>query len=294
MNNTTLRFINLQNRLNSTQFNKLWYLDIFDDKTKEKMIMAEMPDHEEYLARKAKVVSSRGDAPLESLFMFQEPFLNKAQEQHLFRKYNFLKHKYVETAKMAPSEKAIAQLENYYIQMGEVKTKLVCSNARLVVSLVKKCNAFDRHTSASDGYTGLTMAVDYFDFRYGVKFITYAYRVIKDQILKCQLKEIKNFAYTNGDEVMDNFWDVPDKIDTEAIINENDIKNKIQETLSYATPRERQVISFYYGLNCPEHTLDEIGKKLRITKERVRQIKIQGIERIKRNGLHLWEATTGN
>jgi len=283
MNNLKDQFFSLQSRLNLWQFSKVWHLDIYDSPAKEKIIMGQMPNYEKYLKRKEDVARRRLDVPQDALFMYEEPFLDKDQEQHLFRQYNFLKYKYKQKASVMPSRdaqlaKIVQVLENYYVQISEIKKKLVCANARLVSNLAHKAVVFDHEVAVSDGYTGLVMAVDYFDFRRKIKFITYAYLVIRDFIQRARQIDGKHRAM-NNDEMMD---EVPDKIDFELLVSQQEIRSKIQETLKVVTPREKQIISFYYGLDGKTpHTLDEIGKKLRISKERVRQIKMQGIERIK-------------
>ena len=52
--------------------------------------------------------------------------------------------------------------------------------------------------------------------------------------------------------------------------------------LEQLTPRERQVIAMRYGLeNCERMTLMEIGGKLHITKERVRQLEQRAMEKMR-------------
>ncbi|MBO7045781.1 MAG: sigma-70 family RNA polymerase sigma factor, partial [Prevotella sp.] len=45
--------------------------------------------------------------------------------------------------------------------------------------------------------------------------------------------------------------------------------------------RERNVIEAFYGINQPELTLEEIGAKYGLTRERVRQIKEKAIRRLR-------------
>jgi RNA polymerase primary sigma factor len=47
--------------------------------------------------------------------------------------------------------------------------------------------------------------------------------------------------------------------------------------------RERCVIKAFYGLGEPEMTLEEIGNKYGLTRERVRQIKEKAIRRLRNN-----------
>lgn len=60
------------------------------------------------------------------------------------------------------------------------------------------------------------------------------------------------------------------------------LRAEIERSLSTLSQREADVIRFYYGLNClPPHTLEEIGAKFDLTRERVRQIKEKAINRLK-------------
>ena len=60
------------------------------------------------------------------------------------------------------------------------------------------------------------------------------------------------------------------------------LRREVQRALSTLTQREADVITLYFGLN-GEHamTLEEIGEKFSLTRERVRQIKEKAIRRLK-------------
>jgi len=60
------------------------------------------------------------------------------------------------------------------------------------------------------------------------------------------------------------------------------LKKEINRALSTLTEREREVIKLYFGLN-KEHslTLEEIGERFNLTRERVRQIKEKAIRRLR-------------
>lgn len=60
------------------------------------------------------------------------------------------------------------------------------------------------------------------------------------------------------------------------------LRAEIERSLSTLAQREADVIRFYYGLNGVQaHTLEEIGAKFDLTRERVRQIKEKAINRLK-------------
>ena len=59
------------------------------------------------------------------------------------------------------------------------------------------------------------------------------------------------------------------------------LKAEINKALKVLNDRERGVIESFYGINQPEMTLEEIGNKYGLTRERVRQIKEKAIRRLR-------------
>ena len=71
-------------------------------------------------------------------------------------------------------------------------------------------------------------------------------------------------------------------IPTDRILDMESLAIEINRSLSTLTERERNVIIHYYGLNgFKELTLEEIGQKYELTRERVRQIKEKAVRRLK-------------
>ncbi len=62
---------------------------------------------------------------------------------------------------------------------------------------------------------------------------------------------------------------------------EESLKSEIQNALSALNERERNVVEASYGINQPELTLEEIGSKFGLTRERVRQIKEKAIRKLR-------------
>ncbi len=79
------------------------------------------------------------------------------------------------------------------------------------------------------------------------------------------------------DVIEDDQQPSPDYI----LMNES-LKSEIQRALSTLSDREAEVIKLYFGLN-KEHsmTLEEIGERFNLTRERVRQIKEKAIRRLR-------------
>jgi RNA polymerase primary sigma factor len=59
------------------------------------------------------------------------------------------------------------------------------------------------------------------------------------------------------------------------------LKAEINKALKMLNDRERGVVEAFYGINQPEMTLEEIGSKSGLTRERVRQIKEKAIRRLR-------------
>ncbi len=59
------------------------------------------------------------------------------------------------------------------------------------------------------------------------------------------------------------------------------LKSEIQEVLKLLSERERNIVEAFFGINQKEMTLEEIGVKYGLTRERVRQIKEKAIRRLR-------------
>jgi RNA polymerase primary sigma factor len=79
---------------------------------------------------------------------------------------------------------------------------------------------------------------------------------------------------------IDNFYEV-DEI----------VKSELDKALSTLTDRERAIIEYYYGLdaNYESMTLEAIGDKFNLTKERIRQIKERAIRKLRFNSSELYD-----
>jgi len=65
------------------------------------------------------------------------------------------------------------------------------------------------------------------------------------------------------------------------LLVEESLRSEIQTALNALNERERNVLEASYGINQPELTLEEIGSKFGLTRERVRQIKEKAIRKLR-------------
>ncbi len=78
-------------------------------------------------------------------------------------------------------------------------------------------------------------------------------------------------------DVMSN----PDSPAADSTLNQESLSKEVDRALEQLSPRERDIVKMFFGIGCQEMTLEEIGAKFDLTRERVRQIKEKAIRRLK-------------
>ena len=112
--------------------------------------------------------------------LYEMPLLTREQEQHLFRKYNYLKYKAAKLRKELDVEQPKAplmdEIEELYEEIVATKNQIARANLRLVVSIAKRHVTPDQNffELVSDGNVSLLRAIEKFDYARGNKFSTYA------------------------------------------------------------------------------------------------------------------------
>ena len=231
------------------------------------------------------------DLPPYLASLYNVPLLAVEMEQHLFRKYNYLKHKAdrLRASKLAMGrvgKRALAEVDHLLAQAGETKNHIIRANLRLVVSVARKRVSSDSpglFELVSDGNMTLMRAIEKFDYTRGYKFSTYAYLAIARGFSRSMARErsrSQRFATGQGEV-----------LNIAAGADGRDVRQtqlgEIRETLDLAMAqlpfRERSVLSGHYGLGemGASRTLEELGRKLGISKERVRQVEISAIKRLR-------------
>lgn len=80
------------------------------------------------------------------------------------------------------------------------------------------------------------------------------------------------------DVLADNDMPMADK----ALVQES-LRKEIDRAIELLNDREQKVVRAFFGIGSPEMTLEEIGEKYNLTRERVRQIKEKAIRRLRHN-----------
>jgi RNA polymerase sigma factor (sigma-70 family) len=223
--------------------------------------------------------------------LYSIPLLSREEEVYYFRKMNYLKFKAARLRDqldvVRARSKVIDEIESYLDQATEVKNHLTRSNLRLVVSIAKRHlkpggNFFEM---VSDGNMSLIRAAEKFDFGKGFKFSTYATWAI-----------MKNFARTIPAEhtLLDRYRPVNDEfflasVDRRSDAFEQELVNArqhqaIMRIINRLEERERNILLYRFGLvqGSEPQTLEQLGAKFGVTKERIRQLEARALEKARK------------
>lgn len=178
------------------------------------------------------------------------------------------------------------------------REKLVKSNLKFVASVARgyQGRGLSYADLIAEGNYGLMKAIDKFDYEKGFKTISYSVWWIRQTILEA----LKERNYLEGEELPQDYekqYAEDDETENETEkeytdtkvfddINLNEMKGVISTLIGCLSDREKFVINNYFGLEGKDElTLEEIGKKLGLTKERVRQIKEKALKKLRSEAL---------
>jgi RNA polymerase sigma factor (sigma-70 family) len=222
--------------------------------------------------------------------LYENPLLSREQEMHLFRKMNYLKflanrlRERVEPTRVRTS--LLDEIERLQEEALAVKNQIIRANLRLVVSIAKRHvgpsnNFFEL---VSDGNMSLIRAVEKFDFARGNKFSTYAsWAIMKNFARTIPEENYRRDRFVTGhDEMFEAAADTrTDEHEYETAQKRNE--EAVKGMLGRLDDRERRIIISRYGISgASEQTLEQLGRELGITKERVRQIESRAQEKLRR------------
>jgi len=222
--------------------------------------------------------------------LYDVPLLTREQEMHLFRKMNFLRYR-AATLRDAidPARARVAQLDEVERLQGEalaVKNQIIRANLRLVVSIAKKNvgqadNLFER---ISDGNISLIRAVEKFDYSRGNKFSTYAsWAIIRNFARTIRDEHHRRDRFVTGQEITFEAAADPREEERESESSRAQNQEVVHGILGRLDERERKILISRFGIgDSGERTLEDLGRELGITKERVRQIEARAQNKLRK------------
>lgn len=245
----------------------------------------------------ADVILSRtpSDLPAYLQALYRTPLLTADEERRLFAQMNFrlfqaesLRRRLVKSPDDV-AERDLAELQSLLDDARDIKNRIIQANLRLVVSIAKR-HAFGRPTLnlfelISDGNISLMRAVEKFDVARGFRFSTYATWAVTRGFARSVPDEIAHADRfrTGCDESLAQARDhrPPAEPQEEDAM---EARQAVHATLKLLDERERAIVERHFGIGDEDgrrQTLDEIGKALGVSKERVRQIEMKALSKLR-------------
>ncbi len=86
----------------------------------------------------------------------------------------------------------------------------------------------------------------------------------------------------SDDAYIKDFIENEDEFSPSETVAANDLKERVREVLKTLAPREEKVLKMRFGIDvASEHTLEEVGKDFSVTRERIRQIEVKALRKLR-------------
>jgi RNA polymerase sigma factor (sigma-70 family) len=219
--------------------------------------------------------------------------LNAEQEILLFLQMNYARYrmcqvrrKLIKQTKWPKAE--LLELLNWYNRQMDTRSKIVTANMGLVLAMAKRTDfpGVEFTDLVSEGSMALLRATEKFDCSRGFKFSTYACRAIFKGFSRTAKQ---NYRYRSKFPTQ---WDIAlekdDHLDRIREENHNDwvdeVRIIINDNLADLTEVEQSVVNMRFSLSDKQEnplTLKQVGERLGLTKERIRQIQNKALSKLK-------------
>jgi len=174
---------------------------------------------------------------------------------------------------------------------------LITANSRLVISVAKKYmgRGVPFLDLIQEGNIGLIRAAKKFDYRRGQRLGRDPTTEELAEELAVPPKKVENMIQVarrplsletptdeEEDSVLGDFIQDEESPAPTDTVTQNLLREHLQEVLNTLPPREVRILQLRYGLlDGQSYTLEEVGRKMGVTRERVRQIEAQALSRLR-------------
>lgn len=213
--------------------------------------------------------------------------LTANEELATFRRYNYCKFRLAglqQQLRKTASAELVEQAADWCRKVETLRARLVETNLRLVVAVAKRHLRYGASLEemASEGNMILMRAIEKFDYTRGFKFSTYvSWAIMRHFSRLMPLWETSRRRQQTGCEDILKTTSTDEPIGTG--LEQQLLGGVVQQVLDNLSKRERKIIQWHYGLpdGATPRSLSQIATKLGISKERVRQIKDCGLDKLK-------------
>ena len=250
------------------------------------------PDPEKPLYRPLESVSPKTLSSLPAYLagLYRVPLLSPYGEQHIFRKLNYLRH-WVAVLRdrllkaSAPRKDLIETIYGMFEEIDALRGRIIECNLRLVVSISRRFadnrNGFEE--LVSEGNLILMKAVDRFDYARGFRFSTYATHAVQRHIFRLfqTRQKRRSREQLTASEVLGDL--LPPTIDEMRLDPQGDVRALLGKWDECLDEREQYIIKTRFGVDGHDdsRTLRDLSDELGISKERVRQVQIRAMDKLR-------------
>lgn len=265
---------------------------IFEEKNAEKKIFDEAPEIPEPNTSWYHPVMESASS-IRDVRGVVNVVLNKHQEQALFLQFNYARYRVLKLREKIgdkPVTEAQARdLLHWYRLSRTLRDRIAQFNLALVLAMAKRVRGADLDFAdlISEGNMALLRATDKFNASKGFKFSTYACRAILKAFSRTGIKQSQYKAMFPTD--FDPALEKSDHQQRKADEYENDCASQVRRIFerndAELTDVEQAVIEHRFALGESTEsaplTLEQVGKLVGLTKERVRQIQNKALAKLR-------------
>jgi RNA polymerase primary sigma factor len=84
----------------------------------------------------------------------------------------------------------------------------------------------------------------------------------------------------NGDTTLGDLLEAPDAVNPHTAAEAAALRDCVAEALAQLTSREERILRMRFGIGMPDHTLEQVGKTVGVTRERIRQIEAKALQKL--------------
>jgi len=293
-----------QHKLHQILEGKLDYMynECFDEPNAQKQIFDEAPEIQQpdvtWYHPVMDSISSPRDTPKNN----GSVLLTAAQERVLFFQFNYCRYQVAQLAEQLDPDHIDPQIARDLLQWNgraeAYREQIANTNLALVLAMAKRTrmSEVDFADLVSEGNMALLRAIDKFDAARGFKFSTYACRAILKAFSRqgVKLSKYRGMFPTDFDPKLEKSDFAERRREDHEADCADEIKDIFLDNRADLTDIEQEVIEHRFQLSddpskLEKHqrddgkplTLEQVGKIIGVTKERVRQIQNKALDKIR-------------
>jgi RNA polymerase primary sigma factor len=220
--------------------------------------------------------------------------LTAEQERALFLQFNYARYRVRQLqddlADGQVTDEQARELLRWFGLSGYLRDRIAQFNLALVLAMAKRVRSSDLDFAdlISEGNMALLRAIDKFNVSRGFKFSTYACRAILKAFSRIGVKQTqyRNMFPTDFDPALERSDHQRRKFDGHEADCASEVRRLVLNNAAELTDVEQAVIHHRFAINGPQDaaplTLEQVGKLVGLTKERVRQIQNKALDKLRK------------